>query len=239
MVPSIPESPPPLVFVIDDDLATQTAVLAALSTGFEVAIRPGASLHDAPTLGPPPDLVVTPDASALDVRMQPGWQDVPLLLVTDGPAAEVHAALWRWAAQDYVTRPLGGAELRARAANLVAVRRASLLLRHDLACDGGDIELLALASALRRQELAEALAAAEAARDRSERAGRTLTAYVRTVGHELASPLAALRDGLAQLRPVAEPGHAKVLTALDGAVAWIAELSRELIDRSRSEPPPG
>jgi signal transduction histidine kinase len=99
----------------------------------------------------------------------------------------------------------------------------------------------------RIRELALALEAALLAQDRADRQSRTKTAYLRTVGHEIATPLASLREGVRCLReagplaavPAACPaaaGHAASFQAIEASLDWIAELGQAIRDYARGEP---
>jgi response regulator RpfG family c-di-GMP phosphodiesterase len=189
-----------------------------------------------------PDLVVVGVAPALRARMEPALGDVPFLLITDPADAEARADLLCRAAQDYVVRPLSPAEIRIRAGNLVAAKRARDLLRRDLDAEALDLESLARACVARRRELAEGLEAACRARERADRLSRTKTAYLRTVGHELAAPLSSLREGLCRLRDghtlaavPAAAGHAAALRAIETSAQWIAELGQAMVEFARGE----
>ena len=102
-------------------------------------------------------------------------------------------------------------------------------------------------AAKRARELALALEAARQAQDRADRQSRTKTAYLRTVGHEIATPLASLREGLRCLReagtlaavPAAAghtAGHAASFQAIEASLEWIAELGQAIRDYARGEP---
>jgi DNA-binding response OmpR family regulator len=232
------------VIVVEDDAETCRLVRSALAPELAVtaigaspaALAQGAALA--------PDLVVAGAAPALRIRMEQGLREVPFLLVTDPGDGDARAEILHRAAQDYVIRPLCPAEIRVRARNLVAAKRARDLLRGDLDLDRDavDLEALARAASLRRRELAEALEAARHAQHRAERQSRTKTAYLRTVGHEIATPLASLREGLRRLRepsPLAAvpaaAGHAASVQAIEASLEWIAELGQAIREVARGE----
>jgi signal transduction histidine kinase len=100
-----------------------------------------------------------------------------------------------------------------------------------------------LKAAKRARELALALEAARQAQERADRQSRTKTAYLRTVGHEIATPLASLREGVQRLREVcplaavpAAAGHAASFQAIEASLEWIAELGQAIRDYARGDP---
>src|SRR5205823_5058381 len=80
----------------------------------------------------PPDLIVSDvmmpqmsgDQMVREVRAHPELDAVPILLLTAKADEELRVQMLRAGAQDYLTKPFSAEELRARAGNLVTMKRA-------------------------------------------------------------------------------------------------------------------
>ncbi|MFT3765500.1 MAG: hypothetical protein QM820_08305 [Minicystis sp.] len=220
----------PLVLLVACDADVVRDLTDALGPGFAVTSGP-ASPIDA---GSRPDLVVigpgAEEGSALRLRLDEGLGDVPMLLVTEAGRRDQRARLLGPAAQDFVELPIAAAEVRARAEGLVAVKRTRELLRLVTDSEAIELEQLARAALARREALEAALAAAIRALEHCDRVSRTKTAFVRTIGHELGAPLAALREALPRIGAGTPPAQ-----AVAAAVDWIAELCAALLEHAQTE----
>ncbi len=153
------------------------------------------------------------------LRLDEGFGDVPMLLITEPAGASSGAApRARWCRTTWRGRSPSPRSRCAR--DLVRIKRTRDVLRAARAQRGdgsGAARARGAASAARRwRRLAAALARGANAIGSS----RTKTAFVRTIGHELAAPLAALREALPRLGVGTPPARRGGVASAD----WIAEL---------------
>jgi signal transduction histidine kinase len=116
----------------------------------------------------------------------------PILLLSAKADDDLRVRLLRDGAQDYLTKPFLPQELLARAANLVAAKRAGDQLRGALASASLDIEALASELVTRHRQLEAVRDAAEVAREQAERANRVKGLFLGMVSHELRTPIATI-----------------------------------------------
>ena len=164
-----------------------------------------------------PDLIVSdlmmPEVSGSEmaeaIRARPELDRISILILTARAEDELRARLLREGVQDYLVKPFSGEELRARAANLVALKRM-------------------------REELEER---AQRLRDSSiqlEEAFRELEAFSYSVSHDLRAPLrgisgfsrALLEDCGDRLDEVGRQHLARVLAATKRLEQLIDDLLR-------------
>jgi signal transduction histidine kinase len=139
-----------------------------------------------------PDLILSdlrmPQMTGLEllraVREQPEVHDVPFLLLTGQADDTVRVNALRDGAADYLIKPCSVAEIRARVANHVSVRRARDLLRQELASTSRNLEELARALTVSRRRAQDALEIREQ--------------FLLEVAHELRTPVTNIL-GSAQL----------------------------------------
>jgi DNA-binding response OmpR family regulator len=233
------ESPPPLVLVVEEDAERCRQIRAALSPSFTITVVNGPAAAIELGTAFPPDLFVVGDQGepALRIRLHPGLHEVPILLVLDD--ARRKGEILRRAAQDYVQWPFDDEELRVRAKNLATMKRARDILRRDLGSEQTGLEALAREAVQKRHELLAEVAEARRQRDRAEIVSRTKTAYLRTVGHELAVPLASLQEALRRVERFGDvPPSSKTaesMNDIESSVDWIGELSKALLEYARVE----
>lgn len=116
----------------------------------------------------------------------------PILLLSAKADDALRVKLLREGAQDYLTKPFLPQELLARAANLIAAKRAGDQLRGALASASLDIEALAAELVTRHRQLEATRDAAEVAREQAERANRVKGLFLGMVSHELRTPIATI-----------------------------------------------
>jgi len=219
-----------LVLAVEVDEDDRRAVEEALAADFALVTAPAA---EAGVGALRPDLLVYGGGGPgglSRLRLREGLLEVPALLITAAGDREQGAAPIGPAAHDYVEAPLCPAVVRARALNLLALKRARDALRSLAGSDAADLDQLARDAARRREALEAALAAALRARERAERLSRTKTAFLRTVGHELRAPLSTLREALPRLGVDSPP-----VRAIEAAVDWVGELRNALLERARAD----
>ena len=126
----------PLVLVVEDNPEISRYVCETLA-GHRVATAADGQEGLETALGLRPDLIVTdvmmPRASGIDmmraIRQRPELDAVPILLLTARADEELRVEALRTGAQDYMVKPFSPDELRARAGNLVTIKRSREELR--------------------------------------------------------------------------------------------------------------
>ena len=119
---------PRTAFVIDDDLSISTLLQVILKKeGYSVTvIRDGRAARKAIEEGPPPS-VVTLDLMLPEIdgfrlleimRAQPGWQNVPVLMLTARSQEKDIARALELGANDFIVKPFRPDELRERVRRL-------------------------------------------------------------------------------------------------------------------------
>ncbi len=191
----------PAVLVVEDNPEMGRHVADVLAPDAAVQVAIGGQAGVSAALASPPDLVVTdlmmPDLSGdtlvQTLRSRPATATVPVLILTARADVETRARLLRDGAQDYLVKPFAAEELRARARNLLEAKRASDLLRGEVASGGASLAELARHLADHKRRLETALATLEVARDRALTASEAKSAFLNLVSHELRTPLTAVR----------------------------------------------
>lgn len=136
----------PRVLVVDDDPGALTTTRAQLlPEGYELElVGSGAEALERLT-GPPADLVICDlmmpeiDGHAVSraLKAHPEWRYVPIILLTALDGRQALVAGLEAGADDFVTKPVEGAVLRARARSMLRVRGTYNRLRasHDTSSD--------------------------------------------------------------------------------------------------------
>ena len=151
----------PCVLVIDDDpAALQITRAQLLPDGYELALvgSGAAALERLP--GEPPDLVICdlmmPELDGYAVsralKADPEWRYVPIILLTALDARDAIVQGLEAGADEFVSKPVEGAVLRARARSMLRVRQTYNCLR-ACAQQPGDrrIEIMAQARLTERE----------------------------------------------------------------------------------------
>jgi signal transduction histidine kinase len=170
------------------------------------------------------------------LRALPRLNGTPILVLTAKADEELRVQLLRSGAQDYLMKPFASEELRARAAVLIASKRARDVLQAELASESRDVELLARDLTMRKRELDSALESARAARDVAEKESRLKTTFLNLVSHELRTPVTSLLLQVEMARRV--PGDAaqsQFLPRMHATARRLADLIVSLLDYAAVE----
>jgi len=204
------------VLVVEDSPEMARHVADLLSDHAAVQVAHGGQAGLAAAVARPPDLVVTdlmmPDLSGdtlmQALRSRPTTSMVPVLVLTARADVETRTRLLRDGARDYVVKPFAAEELRARARNLIEAKRASDVLRGEVAAGGASLEEQARQLAEHKRWLETALTTLEVARDKALAASDAKSAFLNLVSHELRTPLTAVRLQVDRLVRAVERGNA-------------------------------
>ena len=220
----------PRALIVHDDPATAQLITQALAGSFAiVAAADGwAGLEKASEPGL--DLIVATTAlprmgsarMILAIRQLPHLDGVPILILSPTAEDPARATLLREGAQDYVIQPFTAEELRARAMNLVRVKRLRDALQFEAPGGaGGDLEGLA------REILADRQRALQALRN-VEMASAGKDEFLAVLSHELRTPLNAIL-GWTTILQRAELGDTERRRAVD-VIARNARAQSRLIE---------
>ncbi len=198
----------PRALVVEDNPEMRRFVAEVLSPDFVVRTAANGAEGLAATLEAAPDLIVTdvmmPVMSgaqlAQEVRTRPELDNVPILVLSAKADDQLRVELLRAAAQDYVVKPFAADELRARAANLVKVKRAREILQADLETRQRDLALLAEEMTASKRALRESASRLEATVTEKE-------VLLRELHHRVRNSL-ALVTSLLRLQAQATPDMA-------------------------------
>jgi len=191
----------PYLLAIDDDPDIRRLIGRALSSDYDVVLASDGEEGLRHALTSPPDLILS-DVSMprmtgpellRQLRQEPSLADIPLIILTGDGDDQLRLRLLRAGAQDFLVKPFSIEELRVRIANLVRMKRASDLLRAEVASSERDIERLVAEVIARRAALEAALQTSRIAYEQAEKASQAKTAFLGLVSHELRTPLTMLR----------------------------------------------
>jgi signal transduction histidine kinase len=225
--PAAPEGQASLVLVVEDQPELNRFLCDCLAGEHRVvsAADGKEGLEQARALCP--DLIITDvmmpvmggDELVAAVRAEPLLAAVPILLLTARNDEGVKVKLLRLGARDYLVKPFSVEELRARAANLVAVKR-------------GEEQIRRLAG-----ELAARNASLERLASRLWAANAELDAFSYSISHDLRAPLRHI-DGFAQALLDDEldrlsPEGARHLQLVRAASQRMSQLIDDLLGLSR------
>lgn len=139
-----------------------------------------------------------------------------VLVMAARPDPERLIPLLRRRESDLIRRPFELDELRARVDNLVALHRSREVLESVIGRQEQDLLAMATQVSQEQRYLERALRDLEDARTAAENAGRIKTRFLRMVGHELKTPLTALRLNLSTLDVAADDYPDAVAERLHG-----------------------
>jgi signal transduction histidine kinase len=191
----------PLVLVVEDNPEMSRFVADAFAGAHRVAVAADGQEGFERAIALRPDLVITDvmmprmsgDQLTLALRARPELDGTPILVLTARADDELRIRLLREGAQDYVMKPFSAEELRARAANLIMMKRARDILRSELDSQLEDLTALSHEVTSRKRELETALEAMRIARDQAARAAQARSDFLNLVSHELRTPLTSIQ----------------------------------------------
>ena len=205
------------VLVVEDNAEMAGFLRGILGADHEVILAPDGEAGLAEAVGAPPDAIVTDlmmprmsgDQLVRALRARPELDAVPVLVLTARADDALRIQLLRDGAQDYVMKPFVVEEVRARVANLVAMKRARALLQGEVQGQSRDLVELAGEVSLRKREAEAALELARRSKEEAERASEVKTSFLRLVSHELRTPLTTLHLHIQRLarEPVLKAGE--------------------------------
>jgi signal transduction histidine kinase/ActR/RegA family two-component response regulator len=218
--------------VVEHDIGLSRVIADTLADVFDVTTAPdgwrGLEAVDATF-----DLIVVETAGPrvsgeqmIGAIRQQKLGDVPILIISN-PDASRRARLLREGAQDYVVKPFAPEELRTRAVNLAAAKRAREMLQGDGINGSLDLETLT------RHALAERQAARTAVEE-AERASRAKDDFLAVLSHELRTPLNAILGWISILQRVGLgiPERERALDVIARSARAQARLVDDLLDAS-------
>ncbi|ACY17606.1 ATP-binding protein [Haliangium ochraceum] len=199
----------PVVLVIEDNVDMNRFVVETLAEGYHTvsALDGREGLDLALNHSPTPSLIISdlmmPEMNGerliTELRNHAQLDDVPVLFLSARDEEALRTRLLRSGAQDYLAKPFSPGELRARADNLVRVKRTCEVLQRALDSQSRDLEQLARELAQRKRALQDALESTRVAREQAEQASQLKSDFLGMVTHELRSPLASLALQLERL----------------------------------------
>ena len=236
----------PVVLVVEDNPDMRDFIVNTLEADFQVISAPDGAAGLRQILAAPPDLVVSdvmmPAMSGEQLveamRLQEHLNSIPVLLLTARADEELRVNMLRNGAQDYLEKPFRPAELLARAANLVTLKRAGDVMRKALHSASLDVADLAQELAAKQSALMLASDQASVAAEAARRASQVKSMFLSMVSHELRTPLSTIsmnvqmleRDPL--LSTLATPSHAR-LQRVARAAGQMRDLIESLLEHVR------
>ncbi|HKI36383.1 MAG TPA: ATP-binding protein, partial [Gemmataceae bacterium] len=227
-----------LVLVVEDNPDMRDFVAETLAGEFRTATAKDGQEGLQKALELRPDLVLSDvmmpghsgDELVRQIRARCELDGVPVVLLTAKADDELRVRMLRDGASDFLVKPFGAEELRARVSNLVSMKRTRDVLRQDAEDRHAGLEFLAREVSQRKHEAEAALEVARMAREQAEHAARIKSYFLRMVSHELRTPLTPLILNLGTLRRDRVNPLTPAQATLVGKVAEAAGRLRNLIE---------
>lgn len=228
----------PRVLVVEDNPEMRDFIVRSLPPDYQVATAGDGAEGLAAAESLQPDLIVTDvmmprlsgDALLAAVRTDPRLEATPVLLLSARAEEEFRTKLLGQGAQDYLTKPFAAEEFRARASNLVAMKRVRDRLQKALTSSTSDVEVLAA-------QLSENQARLQTALEIAERANQFKGEFLGLVAHELRTPVSALQLQLHRLRVemTKQEDPTKTLERMGVSMSRVTTLIDSLLEYARSD----
>lgn len=164
----------PLILVVEDNPEMNQFIAEALGSEYCVisAFNGQEGLEQAIRLRP--DLIISDvmmpemsgDRMVREIRQHPELDGVPIVLLTAKADDDLRVQLLREGVQDYLMKPFSIEELKARAGNQIATKRAKEILQQELASQSQDLAVLATEVTLRQREIQTTLTALRESEER-------------------------------------------------------------------------
>jgi PAS domain S-box-containing protein len=153
----------PLVLVAEDNPDMRRFIATVLRNDYRIVMAADGEAALAKAVAEPPDLVVTDlmmpvlsgDAFVAALRNHEILAQTPVLVLSAKADDGLRLKLLAESVQDYLTKPFSAAELRARARNLVTMKRARDALQEELATQNSDLAFLTNQLVANRRALLE------------------------------------------------------------------------------------
>jgi signal transduction histidine kinase len=222
--PGPTDSGRPLVLVVEDNPDMRRFLSGVLAADYHVEEAQNGKEGLARAVALKPDLVISdilmPAMGGAEmlraIRGISELDDVPVVLLTAKAEDSLRVDLLRGGAQDYLIKPCSVEELRARAANLVATKRARDHLSRALDVQRGDLETLARDVATAKRE--------------AELSSRIKSNFLALVSHEMRAPVQTLLLELDVLRVKPEPA---LLGRISAAALQLVRLVDSMIEYAK------
>jgi PAS domain S-box-containing protein len=151
----------PIVLIAEDNPDMRRFIAAVLQDDYRVVSAADGEAALVKATAEPPDLVVTDlmmpilggDAFVAALRTHEKLAQVPVLVLSARADDQLRLKLLAESVQDYLTKPFSAPELRARARNLITMKRARDALQEELATQNSDLVYLASQLVASRREL--------------------------------------------------------------------------------------
>ncbi len=155
----------PLVLVVEDNAEMNRFLVESLAGDYRVANAYDGTSGLEKALALHPDLVLAdlmmPGMSGeqllRELRSRPGFDAVPVIVLTARADPQQRVEVLRQGAQDYIMKPFPVEELRLRVANLTSISRTRRVLQQELASQNEDVQELAEEVSFRKRQLHSAL----------------------------------------------------------------------------------
>ncbi|WP_448191415.1 ATP-binding protein [Azospirillum sp. sgz301742] len=234
----------PVALVVEDNAELRRFIVRTLCGDFDIVTAGDGEEGYGKAVALRPDIIVTDlmmprmsgDRMIAAIRAAEGLEDTPILVLSAKADDQLRINLLTTGAQDYITKPFLEGELRARATNLYAVKRAGDILRAELQSRERSLDTLAQAMTQQNRALKTLSAELSVARDQAEQASRAKSRFLAMVSHELRSPLQNFELYIALLKGAegaASNGH--LIGSLEAASARMTQIVTTILQHSSIE----